>query len=254
MSDPTPAPTSHEVASSGATPAPAGLVPAGMMRLDLHCHSEASHDSRTPLSVFAQRCAQRGIRVQAITDHNQIWGAQQLQEQNANNPDFIVIVGEEVSSREGEIVGLFLHELIPAGLSAKETIERIKAQGGLVLLPHGFDPLKRFRLQPQVRERLAEQIDIVETFNGQISRPLWNRRALEWAEAHGKPKSAGSDAHTLARVGSAWVQTPVRAIESPQDLLQALREGTVMGEWTHPLVSFAQKMWDFVRHGKSRQK
>ncbi len=241
--------TTTDVASAGATPAPAGVVPVGMMRMDLHCHSEASMDCRTPLTEFPARCLARGIRVQAITDHNQIWGAQRLQEMCADNPDLTVIVGEEISSRDGEIIGLFLREVVPAGLSAEETVERIKAQGGLVLLPHGFDPLKRFHLKLNALERVAESIDIVETFNSHISRPRWNRRALEWADQHKKLKSAGSDAHTLARVGAAWVQTPQRVIETPEDLRRALEAGTVMGEWKHPFVAYAQKLLDFVRRG-----
>lgn len=235
-----------EVAESGATPAPAGVVPKGMMRMDLHCHSEASHDCRTPLSSFPARCAARGISVQAITDHNEVWGAQKLQAM-AQGTALTVIVGEEVSSRDGEVVGLFLKEKIPAGLSAEETVAAIKAQGGLVLLPHGFDPLKRWRLRPEVLERVANDIDIIETFNARISRPRWNRVAMRWADAHHLPKSAGSDAHTLGQVGDAWVQTPQRPIRGPEDVLAALRNGTVMGQWTHPVLAFAYKMWDFAR-------
>lgn len=235
-----------EVAESGATPAPAGVVPKGMMRIDLHCHSEASHDCGTPLSSFPQRCAARGISVQAITDHNEIWGGQKLQE-IAQGTGLTVIVGEEVSTCDGEIVGLFLKEKIPAELSAEETIARIKSQGGLVLLPHGFDPLKRWRLRPEALDRVGNDIDIIETFNARISRPRWNRVAMRWAEAHGRPKSAGSDAHTLAQVGDAWVQTSIRPINGPQDLLEALRAGIVMGQWTHPALAFAYKMWDFAK-------
>lgn len=263
MPEPTPQPpveaplapkaTAAEVAASGATPAPAGMVPEGMMRMDLHCHSEASSDCRTPLAEFPQRCLARGISVQAITDHNEVWGAQLLQDIAQKVEGFTVIVGEEVSTLEGEIVGLFLKERIAPGLSPEETVEQIKAQGGLVLLPHGFDPLKRNRLRPSALARIADQIDIVESFNARISRAKWNRVAGEWAESHNLPKSAGSDAHTLADVGDAWVQTPKRSIEGPQDLLAALKEGTVMGEWTHPALAFIQKMWDFGRRKFSRQ-
>lgn len=237
---PDPAEAPRAVAQSGATP-----TMAEMMRIDLHCHSEASHDSRTPLSSFVQRCKTRGISVQAITDHNQVWGAKKLQEM-CQGTGLTVIVGEEISSSEGELIGLFLEEKIPAGLSAKETIAHIKAQGGLVLLPHGFDPLKRWRLRPEVLEHLSSHIDIVETFNARISRPHWNRVAMRWADQHQLPQSAGSDAHTLAQVGNAWVQTPQRPINGPEDLLEALRVGTVMGRWTHPVVAFAYKIWDFA--------
>jgi predicted metal-dependent phosphoesterase TrpH len=243
--------TTAEVASAGATPAPAGVVPVGMMRMDLHCHSEASMDCRTPLSEFPARCLARGITVQAITDHNQIWGAQRLQELCADNSNLTVIVGEEISTRDGEIIGLFLRDLVPAGLSAEETVERIKSQGGLVSIPHGFDPLKRFHIKKEALERIAEHVDIVETFNSHISRPRWNRRALDWANTHKKLKSAGSDAHTLARIGAAWVQTPTRTIGTPEDLRQALLEGTVMGEWKHPFVAYAQKLVDFVKRGSN---
>lgn len=243
-------PTAGEVAAAGATPAMARVVPAGMMRMDLHCHSEASADCRTRLNEIPWRCHEQGIGVQAITDHNEIWGAQLLRETNPN-PKITFIVGEEISSHDGEIIGLFLREKVASGLSAEETVAAIKSQGGLVLIPHGFDPLKRFHIRFEALERIADQVDIVETFNAHISRPHWNHRALEWAEQYGKLKSAGSDAHTLARMGAAWVQTPDRLIQTPQDLLVALKEGTVMGEWTHPVWAYLQKLWDFGRRSLS---
>ncbi|MDX2006867.1 MAG: PHP domain-containing protein [Meiothermus sp.] len=243
--------TPAEVTQGGATPAPAGLVPPGMFRVDLHCHSEASADCRTPVREFPTRCAARGIAVQAITDHDQIWGAQLLQELCADNPALTVIVGEEISTRDGEIIGLFLRERVPPGLSAEETVANIRAQGGLVLIPHAFDPLKRFHIHPQALEHIADQVDIVETFNSHISSPRWNLRALEWAESRGKLKSAGSDAHTLDRIGAAWVQAPARDVRTPDDLRQTLLEGTVMGEWKHPFVAYASKLWDFVRRAGS---
>ena len=118
--------------------------PINTLRLDLHCHSEASVDCITPLNAFPARCREQGIDIQAITDHNEIWGAQRLRELAGD--DLTVIVGEEVSTSEGEIIGLFLKEKIPKGLSPEETVAEIKAQGGLVLLPHGFDPARRHLL------------------------------------------------------------------------------------------------------------
>lgn len=188
--------------------------------------------------------------VQAITDHDQIWGAQKLQEmveeeklKKAGFP-LTIIVGEEVSTIYGEIIGLFLKEKIPAGMSPKETVEAIKEQDGLVLLPHGFDPLKRWRLQPAALEMIEDEIDIVETFNARISQLRWNQAAVEWSKVHKRPMSAGSDAHTLADIGSAWVEVPVRQVKTPQDLLTALESGVPVGEWTHPVIAFAYKFWD----------
>lgn len=229
-----------------------GLPEPGMMKIDLHCHTEASADCITPVLLFPDRCQTREIQVQAITDHNEIWGAQRLkalseERFNEEAANLTVIVGEEISTREGEIIGLFLKEKIEAGLTPEETVAQIKAQGGLVLLPHGFDPLKRFRLRPEARQRIAESIDIVETFNARISRPRWNRAAVAWCEEKGVLMSAGSDAHTLADVGSAWVEVPQRPIDTPDDLLKALEGGIPVGEWTHPVLAFIYKTWDRLR-------
>ena len=222
----------------------------GNMKIDLHCHSEASADCSTPLTLFPTRCRERGVWVQAVTDHDQIWGAQKLQEvveeekiRKAGFP-LTIIVGEEVSTTHGEIIGLFLKERVPPGMSPGETVAAIKEQGGLVLLPHGFDPLKRWRLQPTALETVEDEINIVETFNARISQPRWNQAAVDWAKVHGAAMSAGSDAHTLADIGSAWVEVPVQQIRTPQDLLKALESGVPVGEWTHPVIAFAYKMWD----------
>ena len=222
----------------------------GNMKIDLHCHSEASADCSTPLVLFPTRCRERGVWVQAITDHNEIWGAQKLQEvveeEKIKRTGFplTIIVGEEVSTTQGEIIGLYLREKIPAGMSPNETVAAIKEQGGLALLPHGFDPLKRWRLQPIALETVAGAIDIVETFNARISHLRWNQAAVDWAKLHNLPMSAGSDAHTLADIGSAWVEVPVQHIQKPQDLLLALQSGVPVGEWTHPVLAFAYKFWD----------
>lgn len=244
----------EEVKSLGAVVAKSDEPAPGMIKIDLHCHSEASDDCSTPIDLFPACCSTREVRIQAITDHNQIWGAQKLKalvqeiarETGRPNP-LTIIIGEEVSTSEGEIIGLFLQERIEAGLSPEETVKQIKDQGGLVLLPHGFDPLKRWRLKPGARERIAEAIDIVETFNTRISRPRWNQAAVTWAEEHGILMSAGSDAHTLADIGSAWVEVPAQPIHGPEDLLRALKGGAPVGEWTHPAIAFAYKTWDRTR-------
>ncbi|HET6823289.1 MAG TPA: PHP-associated domain-containing protein [Anaerolineales bacterium] len=239
-----------EVETLGAVVEEKGDAEPGNMKIDLHCHTEASADCSTPLKLFPARCRERGVWVQAITDHDQIWGAQKLQEmveeekiKKAGFP-LTIIVGEEVSTIYGEIIGLFLKEKIPAGMSPKETVAAIKEQGGLVLLPHGFDPLKRWRLQPAALETIEDEIDIVETFNARISQLRWNQAAVDWSKLHGARMSAGSDAHTLADIGSAWVEVPVRQVKTPQDLLTALESGVPVGEWTHPVVAFAYKFWD----------
>lgn len=219
------------------------------MKIDLHCHSEASFDCVVPCAELLERSRARGLGVQALTDHNEIWGAQKLQDlaDAARETDPLtpqIIVGEEVSTLEGEIIGLFLSEVVPRNLSPEETVARIKGQGGLVLLPHGFDPLKKKRLKPEALARIAADIDIVETFNARISRPRWNRAGASWADAHGLPKSGGSDAHISADIGDAWTEVPEGVLDTPGALLAALEHGQVMGQWTHPLLAFGQKVWD----------
>lgn len=216
------------------------------MRADLHCHTEASNDCQTRLTDVPNRCRSQNIQVQAITDHNVIWGAQQLQARVRDEGPPVrlsIIVGEEVSTRQGELIGLFLQEVVPAGLNADETAELIHAQGGLVLLPHGFDPLKRHRLRSEVRERLADHIDIVESFNAQVSAPHWNQMAEVWATQHHLPISGGSDAHTLTQIGRGWVEADDCSVHQPDDLIEALWSGAVGGKWVHPVRSFLNKVW-----------
>lgn len=223
------------------------------MRIDLHCHTEASHDCSSRFDSVVTRCRQQRIAIQAVTDHDQIWGAQELKEMATAPGDPQIIVGEEVSTREGEIIGLFLEEKIPAGLQPEEVVTRIREQGGLVLLPHGFDPLKSHRLSPAARERIAGEIDIVEVFNTRVSHPRRNAQASLWAAERDLPASAGTDAHIVSALGTAWVDTPDREIEGPEALLEALRAGAVSGTWTHPVAAYAYKVWDSGRRAAYRR-
>lgn len=233
-------------------PGRSGLASGQNMRIDLHCHTEASHDCSSPLDAVLTRCRQQSIAVQAVTDHNEIHGAKELKRISTAPGDPLVIVGEEVTSSEGEIIGLFLQEKIPEGLTPEEVVARIREQGGLVLLPHGFDPLKAHRLSPSARERIAHEIDIVEVFNARVSHPRRNTQAAQWAAEHDVAASSGTDAHIVSALGTAWVETPVQEIDGPATLLEALREGTVSGTWTHPVAAYAYKLWDSSRRAGYR--
>ena len=206
------------------------------MRLDLHSHSLASHDCDTPLELIAPACKVAGIDVLAVTDHNEIWAALELAEHASS--DLQIIVGEEVYTSEGEIIGLFLTELIPRGLTPEATVERIHAQGGIALLPHGFDPLKPSRLTPAARARVANQLEVIEGLNGHVSWTGWNTQAALWGYVNAKPLSAGSDAHRAKDLGSVYVETLTRTIATPSDLLEALKVGTLHGRWRNPVLSF----------------
>ncbi|WP_369411417.1 PHP-associated domain-containing protein [Deinococcus betulae] len=226
-----------------------------VMRVDLHLHTEVSHDCRTPLRDIPSWLLRTNTRVIAVTDHDQHRGGLELQAivRDLGLDDRLsVIAGEEITTSEGELIGLFLQERIPPQLSPEETVREIKAQGGLVLLQHGFDPLKRYRLRPEATERIAGEVDIVETFNSRLSRHRWNRAAEAWAHQRGLPMCAGSDAHTLRDIGEAWVETPFRTVNTPAQLLAALQEGVVAGRWTHPVYAFGQKQWRNF-HGRFRR-
>ena len=114
-----------------------------MTRADFHIHTEHSPDSTLPVRSLVRRCQAKGLGLIAVTDHNSLDGALEAREV----ADFPVIVGEEVTTADGELTGLFLTEPIPRGLSALETARRIKGQGGLVSIPHPFDVFRRNVLQ-----------------------------------------------------------------------------------------------------------
>ncbi|ANE44390.1 PHP-associated domain-containing protein [Deinococcus puniceus] len=220
------------------------------MKIDLHMHTEVSHDCRTRLRDIPAWMLSGGTRTIAVTDHDQQRGGPELAAIVADmglSERLNIIAGEEITTAEGELIGLFLTERIPPRLSPEDTVQAIHAQGGLVMLQHGFDPLKRYRLKPEATARIADSIDLVEVFNSRVSRPRWNRAAAAWAQERGLPMCAGSDAHTLQDIGEAWVEAPFRPIHTPADLLAALAEGTVGGRWTHPVQAYGIKQWRVLR-------
>lgn len=158
----------------------------------------------------------------AITDHGTIEGAIRVKE----IAPFPVIVGEEVLSTAGEIIGYFLTENIPSGLTPSQVMTRIREQGGLVCLPHPFDGLGRNPLDGDERRKLLDSIDIIEVFN---ARSLRNNsgRAADFAAEHGLLQSAGSDAHSAVEVGNAYVEMP--GFNSPEEFREALRQGRIHG-------------------------
>jgi predicted metal-dependent phosphoesterase TrpH len=200
-----------------------------LVRVDLHNHSHYSPDSILTPEKFVREVHRRRLNVVAITDHNTIRGALAVREL----ADFPVIIGEEIRSDDGEILGLFLTDEVPKGLSAAETIARIKDQGGIVGVPHPFDSL-RAALQEVVMRSLIDQIDFIEGLNARMVFSAHNDKARELAAARDLPVSAGSDAHSPWEVGRVWVEMP--PFEGPGDFLLALRQGTLAGQLSTPLV------------------
>ncbi len=159
-----------------------------MIKIDLHTHSQASSDGSLRLADYRKMLRGR-LDYIAVTDHDTIDFALELRRELGEQ----IIVGEEITTQQGEIIGLYLQEAIPAGLSASEAVEHIRRQGGLVYIPHPFETV-RHGLSTTAMESIAEVVDIIETYNG---RSFQNRsaRAADWAEQHMVPGAASSDAH-----------------------------------------------------------
>ncbi len=199
------------------------------LRIDLHTHTHYSPDGITSPQRLVQACERKGITCVAVTDHNTIRGALTVKE----IASFRVIVGEEIRSAEGEIIGLFLTEEVPPGLSAQDTIERIRNQGGLVSLPH---PTDRFRggVGAEGLAHLAPLVDIVEVMNARTTLGRDNDEAARLAGEHGLVAVAVSDAHSPWEIGRVYVEAP--DYEGVQEFLEALRWGTLVGRPSSSLV------------------
>jgi predicted metal-dependent phosphoesterase TrpH len=212
-----------------------------LLKADLHIHTQYSGDCNTPLEEIINRCLEIGINCVAIADHGTAEGALKLREM----APFTVIVAEEILTPRGEIIGMFLEETIPSRLSVPETISRIRAQGGLVCIPHPFDILRQGTLHNHVIEEIAEQIDMIETLNARVVFPHILAKARTFATKHGITRSAGSDAHTLREIGNAYVEMP--EFGGRDDFLQALEKGKIRGRATNPLIHFAS-LWTKLRN------
>ena len=199
------------------------------LRDDLHNHTHYSPDSILSPKQFVREAPRRGLDAVAVTDHNTIRGALAVREL----AEFPVIVGEEVRSKDGEILGLFLSEDVPKGLSARETIARIKEQGGVVGVPHPFDSL-RSGLRQDAMVAHIDQIDFIEALNARMVFSAHNDKARKFAAKRNLPVSAGSDAHSPLEVGRVWVEMP--PFEGAADFVAALRQGRLIGRLSTPLV------------------
>lgn len=203
--------------------------PAKRMRVDLHIHTCHSVDSLMTLDEVIEAAVARGLGALAITDHDAIEGALAL----SRMAPFSVIVGEEVDVGDGEIIGLFLHELIPPKLGPVETIARIRAQGGLVYVPHPFDR-HRYPLPEPVLLSLLHEVDAIEVLNARVMVPAFNERAARFAREHGLVAGAGSDAHTPGEIGRAYVE--MEPFADRDSFLASLTRGRIGGGESGRLV------------------
>jgi hypothetical protein len=229
-----------------------------MLKLDLHVHTWRSRDCQTRPQAIIEAAQAAKLDGLAITDHNTIRGALELAdlvEANSSRSDnalaagmpcprLVIIIGEEIKTTEGEIIGLFLQQEIPPRLSPAETVAAIHAQGGLVIVPHPCDCLRHSALHPAALSSILGEVDILETANARVTLARDNARAAELSRAHGLPASAGSDAHTPQEIGRAYVEMP--DFRDAADFRQQLARGRVTCHpspfWIHFLSTWAKNV------------
>ncbi len=198
--------------------------------VELHCHTYRSPDSLMEPAKLLEMCRARGIDRLAVTDHNTIQGALEAQ---ALDPER-VIVGEEILTTQGELLAYFVTEEVPAGLTPKETIARLRAQGAVISVSHPFDYTRKGAWRMEDLEAILPLVDALEVFNARSWRAAANRRAAEVARRAGLPGTAGSDAHAYAEVGRVRMRLP--AFSDPASFLRVLSAGEVLGRRSSPLV------------------
>jgi predicted metal-dependent phosphoesterase TrpH len=208
-----------------------------MLRVDCHLHTALSGDAVTTIDELAERVEQERLDVVFITDHNVTAAAVAAAERGVGCR---AIVGEEIRTCDGDIIGLFLTERVPYVLPLAEAIGLVRAQGGLVSLPHPFDP-GRSSIGGAMAGRLcaAGLADVVEVFNAKISDQDLNRQAAGLASRYELPGVAGSDAHDPEGIGAAYVEMP--DFDGPAEFLAALAAAEITGEYRPHAVRYARR-------------
>jgi len=188
------------------------------LTIDLHVHTSYSPCSNLSLRTIETVARKRGLDGIAITDHNTIAGALELK---SHAEQLLVIVAEEIRTREGEIIGYFLTDTIPPALSVRETIQEIKRQGGLVSIPHPFDTLRTSRLGRAALEEIISEVDMIEIFNSRDLLQQIDSEFIEEFKKKGVVPVVGSDAHQRWEIGKSYMI--MEKFSSPQEFLANLR-------------------------------
>ena len=193
---------------------------------DLHMHTHHSGDCATPVDDLLDEALERGLSVIAVTDHNTIAGGlEAARRAEERELDLQVIVGSEImTAGQGEVIGLFLREEVPKGLSFAETLARIHAQGGIVYIPHPFDRMHSIP-SPETLRRHVDQIDVLETANGRLYFEKDNAESERFADRWNLLRGAGSDAHVSEGLATAVLRLP--PFDGPDGLLASLRTAEI---------------------------
>jgi hypothetical protein len=208
--------------------------------VDLHMHTDHSYDCATPVEVLLASARERGLGAIAVTDHNEISGAIAAREHaRAADVGVKVIVGEEVKTADqGEVIGLFIEELIPRGMTLEETVAEIHRQGGVVYVPHPFDRLHSVPDYEHLLKIVAD-VDAIEVFNPRVAIGAFNDEAARFAAKYRIVAAAGSDSHVAQGLGS--VRNRMRDFDGPAEFLQSLRDAEILTRPTSLLYVQALK-------------
>ena len=208
--------------------------------VDIHMHTDHSSDCATPVTTLLKAAEAAGLGAIAITDHNEVSGAHEAREQSERNGGAVkVIVAEEVKTADqGEVIGLFIEDKIPKGMTLQNTIAAIREQGGLIYVPHPFD---RMHSVPDYEHLLdvVEDVDAIEVFNPRVAFSAFNEEAARFAAKYRIVAGAGSDSHVAAGLGS--VKIRMRDFDGPEEFLESLRDADIVRKRTSLLYVQALK-------------
>jgi len=187
-------------------------------------HTLYSACAETRLEQIGDYCRAHGVDAIGVTDHDTTAGALALK--SVIGKGVRVIVGEEIKTNQGEIIGLFLNEEIKPGLDPMETVLRIKEQGGIVYIPHPFDPFKINRLKRSALMQIIDHVDIIEVFNAKVVIPSFYVIARNFAKRHGKIGAVGSDAHYLPAINACLNQ--IDRFSTPEEFLNNFKDAKLV--------------------------
>ena len=209
------------------------------LRVDFHCHTIFSKDGLATPERLVDVSHRKGLDRVVVTDHNSIDGALTA---HALDPE-LVIVGEEIMTTRGEILAAYVTEVVPRGLSPRETIRRLRQQGAFISVSHPFDSWRSGAWKVEDLLEIAPLVDAIEIFNARCLRAEENQKAMEFAHIHNLPGTAGSDAHAAFEMGRAALVVPQFA--GPDELRKVVSQGIVKGRlspfWVH-FVSYHARL------------